>query len=488
MTTHPVPPPARHVDDALLTKLRQATARCREEDELDPWQDLYDKAWGRPNGGLHGTIPIVALSVPGYDPNLIARDEYAAIFEWRDKCEVNLAADMDKRRRYPRLPHRSVNTVLFGQPGIGKSSFLPYAVARLAEQRRPFVFHRIGFDQFVILFCAEGVFLFRPANLKHWHFLVPLTVLLDSTPGSPAYSTLPHFLELPNALVFFASSTQRAGYEAFEKSRFTPFYYVMRPPGLEELRNIVAVRSAFRLDRPSNFQYHSLAAIVPGRETPQGPVTGGRPFDASPYTAAFVSSSSASTAPVSTASEPSGNPASDIDLSASTRLSSVGTLDMIAESDDEPVDGGYHDVHTPTNSPARKELTFCDFSALVADTSEYTPEEIFELAGPSLRSALQYPPPSKSTLVAFLEERHLGTATTLGALKHVQRTLTGALSRNDQPPSAYYDIFTVIPVGEQPQTRRPSYETVIVTPLLRLAGAALASHPLTNPPLPRLEM
>ncbi|GAA6007346.1 uncharacterized protein JCM10292_005501 [Rhodotorula paludigena] len=215
---------------------------------LRRWQDFHTACWGHPSGAVLEGIPFLVGSM-GYfvGPVLLERIKD------------------DKTAR--------TNLVVFGSPGIGKSSFLPFLVARCLEQRRPVVFHKTGDPRAVILDNIGARFvdlLFLPDT----RFDQTPVIAVDSVAVEPPVSVL---FEILNAVTVVAASPRSARHRPFVKSDGDTFYWTIPPPGATEINNVARLRE-LRAVTDSEHNPVWLFDMRPGSEHGGYVVTGGVAF------------------------------------------------------------------------------------------------------------------------------------------------------------------------------------------------------------------
>ncbi|GAA6028289.1 hypothetical protein JCM8097_006958 [Rhodosporidiobolus ruineniae] len=213
----------------LLQKLRdQEASRPLPSPILEAHRTGFKAMWGQPNlrrtdGLLH--LPDEADSVlaafgGSVDGPIVLNHEYLATAgHVRDCCD-------DKPKG------RWGGLTVWGTPGVGKTTYLAFQAALMAEQKKPFLVVRSG-DEHAYLWCDAGVFKVSP-DFGRYSLLSYLLVLVEpATDASPAVDS--RFLNAPGTFTVVAAGMPLASrYRNLERA-VNCHFCIMETWGEEEV-------------------------------------------------------------------------------------------------------------------------------------------------------------------------------------------------------------------------------------------------------------
>ncbi|BGP51258.1 hypothetical protein JCM10450v2_007187 [Rhodotorula kratochvilovae] len=116
----------------------------------------------------------------------------------------------------------------YGQPGIGKSLFLRYCAVRACEDKLPFIFAPAG-EEYVIVFCGNRPFALnlRYLGRRLFKFKGPCFILADTAGADPVSPRLTS--RAIKGLLIVATSPDRAHYSEALKARPAYEFFTFRP-------------------------------------------------------------------------------------------------------------------------------------------------------------------------------------------------------------------------------------------------------------------
>lgn len=129
------------------------------------------------------------------------RNEYVRMYKhYEDHLETN------------RNETKSPSLVVTGQPGIGKSYWIYYALCRHLAERKPILWY---IDPSLYLFVSDGVYM-SPSNLSSASFRTRVWTLVDAD----NQKSFPHVLSSPgtNYLFIFATSPKQERWKSLVKT------------------------------------------------------------------------------------------------------------------------------------------------------------------------------------------------------------------------------------------------------------------------------
>ncbi|KIK69106.1 hypothetical protein GYMLUDRAFT_636243 [Collybiopsis luxurians FD-317 M1] len=132
----------------LHTLLAELFDKCNE---LDPFTKVWDSHWDRPLDIQNNILRVNSNILDNQADSIVILRGYSTLYE---KIKIDQA-------------HRSSASLVFGTPGIGKSTFLPYLLLRLLHDRESVVYYHNGY----YIFTSDGVY--TPSNGDTSVFLAP---------------------------------------------------------------------------------------------------------------------------------------------------------------------------------------------------------------------------------------------------------------------------------------------------------------------------
>ncbi|KAH9006497.1 hypothetical protein EDB86DRAFT_2795089, partial [Lactarius hatsudake] len=163
---------------------------------------------------------ILKLGIPGiWRSELLVRKEYIQLYEYCDKY-------LESRRNDQKPP----SVVITGQPGIGKSYWLTYALCRRLTEGGPVIWFRSGKRY---LFVDEGVFVIPP-DYPSTDFKTRIWTLIDADDSKDGIPDCLATLQETNHLIILSSSPKSSRWKILTRATLCSVAY-MNPWKREEI-------------------------------------------------------------------------------------------------------------------------------------------------------------------------------------------------------------------------------------------------------------
>ncbi|GJN87902.1 hypothetical protein Rhopal_000857-T1 [Rhodotorula paludigena] len=413
-----------------------------DDEEFNPWYSFYLHTSGPATGSVHEGVPYLPFATPVSRQGALIRNCYFTVYESLlprlEKLERELASPAEQAQPVALRGPLAEHVVLYGSPGIGKSTALAYILARARAEMRPCVFHTVG-QKDAWVFLDQGCFHVEIEALETIHMKRPAILALDSpgaVPPPPPHEVLHH---LHNCLIVLATSPLLARHQPFQRASLSIYYWTIPPVGLEEIQNFLAVRDAITNNTVEQSEPVLLAHLRPGSSIAGVSVNAGSPDTIAPENQSAVGQ----TAPSSAAHLPAAASSAEQAGLSGGSTGFAGTLSSGArQGADEPV-----------------------VEAAPEATEQYTPLERYELLGPSFRLALQNSRPRREGHDKLLG---LDPKTALGRVQQFSRFLAGHATSADVQSCGLHRLFYLVPdpACEQPAAAWPAALLVCPTPFL----------------------
>ncbi|BGP12724.1 hypothetical protein JCM10213v2_000641 [Rhodosporidiobolus nylandii] len=205
------------------------------------YNKLWLENWGKPNLRLAGQIPFIPFDPLQRATPVLVRREYLSL-------SAVLDAEMEG------LGKGWASVVVYGSPGVGKSTFLSYKANELMEAQRPFVFASAAASH-AYLFCDIGV-IEIPTELMDIDFLATTAVLVDSEAGSSA-GVATGLLHAPRTFVVLAASPKNSSYRTLTKEGAN--FWTMQHWDKAEVSAVVELRRLMKQGDLDATQHSCLA-------------------------------------------------------------------------------------------------------------------------------------------------------------------------------------------------------------------------------------
>ncbi|KAH9009391.1 hypothetical protein EDB84DRAFT_1280496 [Lactarius hengduanensis] len=193
-----------------------------------------------PDEGEGGeTVPgcyILNIGIENIWPELLVRKEYIQLYKY---CKKYLRSHRDD----PKPP----SVVITGQPGIGKSVWITYALCQRLTEGEPFIWFS-GTCRY--LFVAEGVFVVPP-DYPPTHFKTCIWTFVDADDGIPDYLA-PHRTK---HLIILSSSPESSRWKLLTKTTQCSTA-IMDPWTREEISQAAVTRGLTASDPRIDEMYH----------------------------------------------------------------------------------------------------------------------------------------------------------------------------------------------------------------------------------------
>ncbi|GAA6000254.1 uncharacterized protein JCM10292_004056 [Rhodotorula paludigena] len=386
------------------------TSKRLAEDDDDPWAQFYRGGWGANNGVVLEDIPFLPIRSPLDQTVVVVRNCYWTVRSWIDGRLSEMATLME--RREGKAIVNSNHLVIYGSPGIGKTTMLSYLLLSYMERKEPCAFHAIGSSS-AYLFVETGCYEVEPSLLFKLKFLKPLFIALDSADHHPFPPELVH---VRSAVIALATPPRSARYDLIRQEALNLFFFVVPPVGEKEKDNYNV-----GLDKHRKV---ALDVLGPGTTIGDLEIDGGAAYGE----------------PVKSVS--TGGHTGPVEPGASS-TSSTGSM---------------------TSHRAIKQLGNALFELEPNET--YSVDEIYDLLGPSFRQLLRPQPAKKDGLLALLG---LDPTTALGSAAQLTRMLQEAEVGEEAQWKGFDRLLFILPTPgiTQPTPSGPAAVLCCPTRLLR---------------------
>ncbi|BGP16498.1 hypothetical protein JCM10213v2_004500 [Rhodosporidiobolus nylandii] len=215
--------PSSHVSAASLAILTRT--KVVHLSRLNHYKQIYSDHWGQPNLRVTNGLPHLPrrrLFGLAKHPQLVRFDYVRLSGALHDHVELQ----------------DDVDVIVFGSPGIGKTTFLSVKAFDLLERQEPFVLvdPTLGTDYF---FSDVGVF--ELDVVADVDFQKPTFILVDSPPGNPE-SVPNRLLNIDNTTVVLASSPRSKRYAVLQNEGAV--FWTMKLWDIDEVRAVMYLKEA----------------------------------------------------------------------------------------------------------------------------------------------------------------------------------------------------------------------------------------------------